>query len=134
MCENNDCKKEDNGYEITERLERTDLVGRSMGNITGYRIIDHDGVVFVLDEGTNTLGRLKRANNIVLKDRYCSAVHAEILNEDSALTLIDLGSTNGTYINGIKLAPATNHTLVPGDEIGLGHTQLRVEAIRDDES
>ena len=124
----------DNGLEITARLDRTDLVGKSLGSIIGYRLIDGNGLVYILETGTNTLGRLKRANNILLKDRFCSAVHAEILNEDTGLTLTDLGSTNGTYVNGIKIAPAANHTLVPGDEISLGHTQLRVEAIRDDES
>ncbi len=134
MSDNIESLNGDNGLEITARLDRMDLVGRSLGSITGYRLIDNDGVVFVLEQGTNTLGRLKRANNIVLKDRFCSAVHAEIMNEEAALTLTDLGSTNGTYVNGIKLAPAANHPLVPGDEISLGHTQLRVEAIRDDES
>ena len=134
MTDQNESNLGDDGMEITVRLDRTELIGKSLGHITGYNLVDRDGAVFTLENGINSLGRLKRANTIILKDKFCSALHAEMMYDEESLTLTDLGSTNGTFVNGIRLAPATNHVLVPGDEITLGHTFLRVEAIRDDQS
>lgn len=131
MTEDQDMQQ-DEGLEITARLETREFADRNLGELVGYRLIDQNGDIYDMEEGANAVGRLKWANNVIIKDKFCSAVHAEIMLEELTLTLTDLGSTNGTYINGIRLAPAAHHPLVPGDEIVIGHTKLRVEAIRDD--
>jgi FHA domain len=55
-------------------------------------------------------------------DDAISHRHAVIHRQpDGALILRDIGSTNGTFLNGIELAPMTDISLKNGDEITLGH-------------
>jgi hypothetical protein len=56
-----------------------------------------------------------------LTDTGVSRLHAEVLIEDDALTLVDLGSTNGTSVNGRRI---TRAQLADGDRIALGATVL----------
>ncbi len=68
----------------------------------------------------NTVGR--RPNNTVqVLDRIVSKEHCHIDKEGESYILKDLGSLNGTFINGQKV---TRKTLVNGDEITLGATKL----------
>lgn len=50
---------------------------------------------------------------------FVSRLHAEILVEESSYYIIDLGSSNGTYINNIRLEPKKRHPLNLGDQIDL---------------
>lgn len=74
---------------------------------------------------TITLGRAVECS-LPLRDRFLSRHHAEITWEDGHWMLRDLGSVNGTLLNGVRLtAPAT---LKPGDRIGLGDTEVVFES------
>ena len=65
-------------------------------------------------------------NDLVLEsDDYISSHHAVIKAEGSGLHITDLGSRNGTRVNGEPLA-GTGRPLLPGDQIELGHTVLEV--------
>lgn len=52
--------------------------------------------------------------------------HALIRRGEDTLTLLDLGSTNGTYLNGQRLIPKQPRVLRDGDEIRLGKLALHV--------
>lgn len=52
--------------------------------------------------------------------------HAIIRWQDEALQVVDLGSRNGTYVNGKKVQPHQSLQLRHGDEIRLGKMSLRV--------
>jgi pSer/pThr/pTyr-binding forkhead associated (FHA) protein len=69
------------------------------------------------------------SNEIVLKDdTFCSRNHAFISYEDGEFWLEDLGSTNGTLLNG---HPVTKRlVLTSGDKIRVGHTELIFEVKR----
>lgn len=58
-------------------------------------------------------------NDLVVNDPGISRHHAEVINERGTCTLHDLGSTNGTYVNGSVI---TEHALREGDRISLGST------------
>ena len=58
-------------------------------------------------------------NDLVVVDPGVSRHHAEVINENGTCTLHDLGSTNGTYVNG---SVVTEHALRDGDRISLGST------------
>lgn len=75
------------------------------------------GQTFVLDQDLLTVGR-DPGNDIVIGDPQVSRHHARIRRQGSLMVIEDVGSTNGTYINGMLL---TNpHTLTPGDVVSLG--------------
>src|SRR5829696_8690130 len=64
-----------------------------------------------------TLGRATECT-IPIKDRYLSRRHAEIIFDSDAWIVRDLGSVNGTLLNGTKLIGSA--PLHPGDRIMLG--------------
>jgi hypothetical protein len=64
--------------------------------------------------GLNKIGRQREDNHIVLVSPQVSRFHAEIDVSDDAVVLRDLGSGNGTYLNGTSV---TEHRLQAGDLI-----------------
>ena len=78
-----------------------------------------------LDSAPVTVGRGAQ-NDITLDgDDYASARHARIEPRRDGVWVEDIGSTNGTYLNGIKLTRARK--LTPGDVVRVGETELRYE-------
>lgn len=53
-------------------------------------------------------------------EKGVSRIHAVIARSDDTLTLVDMGSINGTHLNGQRLAPDQPRVLRDGDEIRLG--------------
>jgi hypothetical protein len=82
-----------------------------------------DGKVFELKGGA-TIGRSPRSQ-IVLPDDYVSSTHARIFARKQFLFLEDLGSTNGTFIDGRRIEG--EHQIKPGQEIVIGDTIFRYE-------
>jgi hypothetical protein len=71
----------------------------------------------------SVLGRSPEAD-VLLDDPYASDFHMRLVAQESGLVLHDLGSTNGTYVNGRRVtAPAT---LRRGDTIQVGKTVMEV--------
>lgn len=73
-----------------------------------------------LAEGETHIGRQKQ-NEIPIDDASISGRHCSILREDRRFTLIDLGSTNGTRLNG---ASVSRVGLKPKDIIQVGSVEL----------
>jgi hypothetical protein len=85
-----------------------------------------DGRRVVLEEATVTLGRLPECE-LALADTGVSRRHAEVRRgPDSTWLVADLGSTNGTKVNGLRISEARR--LQDGDEITVGSTSVRFEA------
>jgi hypothetical protein len=53
-------------------------------------------------------------------EKGVSRLHAALRREKETLTIEDLGSANGTYVNGQSLIPGQRHVLCHGDEVRLG--------------
>ena len=69
------------------------------------------------------IGRLPECN-VVLSDSNVSRRHAEVRRKEDGVFVTDLGSTNGTRVNGI---PVREQLLASGDEISVGTTRLIFE-------
>ncbi len=78
------------------------------------------GVVFELEGTTALVGRVAPAE-IVIDDDSVSRKHAEIVLAGTGAVLRDLGSANGTFINGERITEAP---LSPGDVIRFGVMEL----------
>jgi FHA domain len=76
-------------------------------------------------EGELILGREDGSADLVIPDPGVSRRHARVLTENGALILEDVGSSNGTYVNGERITGAVE--LAPGDEIRIGATVLGIE-------
>jgi LCP family protein required for cell wall assembly len=70
--------------------------------------------------------RIGRApgNQVVLPDAYASGTHAELVSQRGQRCLRDLGSTNGTRLNGQPIPPRTLQPLHDGDVIRIGGSEL----------
>ena len=76
-------------------------------------------------DGELILGREDSSADLVIPDPGVSRRHARVIGENGALILEDLGSSNGTYVNGERISGAVE--LAPGDEIRIGATVLGIE-------
>ena len=85
----------------------------------------HEGTDFELNSAQLTIGR-GRQNDIALpEDEYASARHARFEPRQDGVWVQDLGSTNGTYLNGTRLDRPRR--LARGDVVRIGETDLRYE-------
>lgn len=74
-------------------------------------------------EGDVSLGRSSR-NDIVIKDKFVSKNHLLIREKNQSYYLEDLGSANGTFLNGVKIDPKEFIELQNNDKIGVGFIQF----------
>ncbi|PJF27251.1 MAG: hypothetical protein CUN53_04770 [Phototrophicales bacterium] len=63
-------------------------------------------------------------------DKGVSRLHAVFLYRDEQIYVEDLGSTNGTRINGLKLVPGKQYRLRNGDELEFGSLRVVVRLVR----
>ena len=72
-----------------------------------------------------TIGRAAGCT-VTLEDTYASQLHARLFRREGALHVEDLGSTNGTYLNGRKVSSPL--PLTRGDRVKVGATVFEVDA------
>ena len=83
------------------------------------------GEVLAVDTQSFTLGRAA-ANDVPLPgDEYASGRHARVEPRRDGVWIEDIGSTNGTFVNGIRLT--RERRLAAGDVVRIGETDLRFE-------
>jgi serine phosphatase RsbU (regulator of sigma subunit)/pSer/pThr/pTyr-binding forkhead associated (FHA) protein len=68
-----------------------------------------------------TIGRSAR-NDLCLEDPFASRLHAEVRQRDDGIWVSDLGSANGTYLNGQRLTSPAR--LRNGDRVRIGETEI----------
>jgi len=81
--------------------------------------------MFPLARLRTTIGRSARSD-ICIADAFASRLHAEIRQEGDGFWLLDLGSANGTKLNGNIVTDT--QPLLPGGEIQIGETRIRFES------
>ena len=83
------------------------------------------GAAFPVDSAPVTIGRGGQNDLVLDGDEFASARHARIEARGDGVWVQDLDSTNGTFINGARVAGAQR--LGPGDTLRVGETDLRLE-------
>ena len=81
------------------------------------------GTSFELGDGA-TMGRAD-GSDIPVDDPFASSVHARIFPRGQFMYIEDMGSTNGTYLNGRRLRAAER--LKVGDAVRIGETEYRYQ-------
>ncbi len=101
--------------------------GPHAGRLVVVRSADLDeGQDFELDSAQLTIGRGRQNDIAIGSDEYASARHARFEPRQDGVWVQDLGSTNGTFLNGARLEHPRR--LSPGDVVRIGETDLRYEA------
>ena len=79
-----------------------------------------------LTQETIKIGKISSAH-INLEDESVSRLHANIeLSPDNQVTIVDLTSTKGTFVNGARIGATKPHKLESGDEVKIGDVRLVV--------
>ena len=108
------------GATDTGAQEPTSFVGRAGQRVSHVLVVDGPGTKHVLEPGSNVLGRGTEAD-IRLPDTGVSRKHADVQLAGGTVTVEDLGSTNGTLVNGRRVG---RQDLADGDVIRIGHSVL----------
>jgi signal transduction histidine kinase len=86
------------------------------------------GSRFHLEEAVHSIGRTQ-SHSIRLHDTEVSRNHAELVRRGNSYTVRDLGSSNGTFVNGRLV---TEHELANGDQVQVGRSLLLYTGFLDD--
>ena len=73
-------------------------------------------------------GRSSNKADVLIDDEKVSSIHARIQVKDEKFILVDLGSTNGTFVNGEKITGATE--IHQDDEIRIGNTVFVLKTLQ----
>jgi FHA domain len=92
--------------------------------VIGGNVLDR-GEEFELDSAALTVGRSGENDISIDGDEFASARHVRIEPRRDGVWVHDLGSTNGTHVNGVRIDRPRK--LVTGDVIRVGETELRFE-------
>jgi hypothetical protein len=100
------------------------------GRVTGRLVVVKspdlvEGRGFEVDSAQLTIGRGGQNDITIRSDEYASARHARFEPRQDGVWVQDLGSTNGTYLNGARLDRPRR--LSEGDIVRIGETDLRFE-------
>ena len=82
----------------------------------------------ILSKDRVLVGRQAKEGQVSLKSRLVNRVHALFDRKDGRMRVADLGSHNGTRLNGQLLPPGTYTELFDGDEIMFADEVFRFEA------
>ena len=84
----------------------------------------------MLQQGENIIGRAPEAQ-VRIRSTKVSRQHARILVEDDSATIEDLGSKNGTFLDGSRVERPT--PLAHGDQLRLGQLAALLEVVVSDD-
>ena len=119
------------GYSEPDKTVAIDLNQINLGTFkpcVGWVVVlngELRGRDFRLVDGKNTLGTAADCD-VVLTDPYLSSKHAVIRHENGTFTLVDLDSTNGTYLNERR---CTKDDMIDNDKVRLGRTELKFKSL-----
>ena len=108
---------------------------KNMDTWASLHLLDSGQILPLGDRTEFTLGRVSDAQPIMPDidltpyQAYASGVsrlHAVLKREGKRVFVMDLGSSNGTYLNGKRLQPNVDQTLNHGDMLALGKLKIQI--------
>ena len=94
-----------------------------VGGASEPRLLLSDGRSFAVGTEPLIIGRSPTVA-VVINDTNVSRQHAEVWRTDQGIAIRDLGSTNGTFVNGYRVDAVS---LSPRDEVMIGSVRFRIE-------
>ncbi len=116
------------GAEKTVAIDLNAINRGTFKPVVGWVVIlngELRGRDFRLVDGKNTMGTAADCD-VVLTDPYLSSKHTVIRHENGTFTIVDMDSTNGTYVNERKI---TKYDIIDNDKIRLGRTELKFKSL-----
>lgn len=130
---------------VTQNISADNLTGlerrktanfpKDLDNWASLHLLDSGQILPLGDRTEFTLGRVSEAQPIMPDidltpyQAYANGVsrlHAVLKREGKRVFVMDLGSSNGTYLNGKRLQPNVDQTLNHGDMLALGKLKIQI--------
>jgi hypothetical protein len=124
-----------NTKELRESMQYNQEVPGKIGAWISLHLLESGQILPFTEQVEFTLGRLSENQPIEPDvdlspykafDNGVSRLHAVIRHNEGNIVLVDLGSSNGSYVNGIRILPNTEHPLRHGDIVALGKLKMQV--------
>ena len=120
----------DEPYVPGQSRDRSGRAYRSRANGVPEFVVEDSEILapqtrFEIGDGETSVGRSTSSTIVLRSDDYASGRHAQLTRHGGLLYVEDLGSTNGTFVNGRKTVGAT--PLRHGDTVRVGSTTFRYE-------
>ena len=121
--------------ELNKKAARQDPVSTPVNSWISLHLMDSGKILPLASRNEFTLGRLSEGQRIMPDidltpyQAYASGVsrlHAVVKRDADRVLVMDLGSSNGTYINGRRINPHVEESLNHGDIIALGKLKIQV--------
>jgi len=121
--------------ELREAIAYTGDVPSQGNSWISLHLLDSGKILPFSDRKEFTLGRLSDNQPIEPDldlspykafDNGVSRLHAVIRHKEDGVVLVDVGSSNGTYINGVRILPNIEHPLRHGDIVALGKLKMQI--------
>jgi len=111
-------------HQVAGLLPQAPLIELGRLVVTASPVLE-EGEVFTIDSSPISVGRAAGNDIAIEGDEYASGRHARFEPRRDGVYVEDVGSTNGTYVNGVRLT--RERRLAPGDLVRIGETDLRFE-------
>ena len=124
--------------DFDENLLTSPLRNESSGQANAWislHMLDSGHILPVAEKTEFTMGRTSDNQPIMpdidfssfkAYDNGVSRLHAVIRNTSGRIVIMDLGSSNGTYVNGTRLMPNVEQPLRHGDVVALGKLKMQI--------
>ena len=121
--------------ELRKKAPRPDLDSVPANSWLSLHLMDSGKILPLASRNEFTLGRLSEGQPIMPDidltpyQAYASGVsrlHAVVKRDANQVSVMDLGSSNGTYINGRRLNPHMEEALSHGDIVALGKLKIQI--------
>jgi len=109
---------------LNEGAGETSVLG---GGAAGALVSTKNGQRVALNRSEFTIGKERRKVDFVIDNSSVSRAHAKIRVRGGEFFILDLGSTNGTYLNGAKLAPNQETKLNGGDKVKISDEEFEFQ-------
>lgn len=121
--------------ELKKKSGRPEPVSVPSNSWISLHLMDSGKILPLASRNEFTLGRLSEGQPIMPDidltpyQAYASGVsrlHAVVKRDNNRVAVMDLGSSNGTYVNGRRLNPHTEESLSHGDIVALGKLKIQI--------
>ena len=121
--------------ELKKKAPRPDSVSTPVNSWISLHLMESGKILPLMNRNEFTLGRLSEGQPIMpdidltpYQAYACgvSRLHAVVKREGSRVLVMDLGSSNGTYVNGRRITPHVEQVLNHGDIVALGKLKLQI--------
>src|SRR5512138_3433266 len=121
--------------ELHKKAQRQEPISTPVNSWISLHLMDSGKILPLASRNEFTLGRLSEGQPIMPDidltpyQAYASGVsrlHAVVKRESERVMVMDLGSSNGTYVNGRRINPHVEESLSHGDIVALGKLKIQI--------